>query len=380
MKPLLARGTLQCAGATTFDEYRKSIEKDAALARRFQPVIVTEPSVEATISILRGLKSRYEVHHGVAISDAALVTAATYSARYLSERKNPDASIDLIDEAASALRLQQESKPEAIETLDRQIMTMQIEIESLRQEKDVFSSERREALERQLEAKRKENEELTKAWMAERAKLDEIKDLKARLEEAKMELEHATREGNFQRASELRYGVIPDLERRLPKEGAIEVEAGGLIHERVTPDDIAIVVSRMTGIPAKNLLRGERERLLHVEDKMRERIVGQDHVLGAIGEAVRLSRAGLQSSKRPLASFLFLGSTGTGKTETCKALANFLFDSDNAIIQLNMSEYSEQHSVSKLVGAPAGYVGFEEGGMLTESVRRKPYCVIRECR
>ncbi|WFD34114.1 chaperone ATPase hsp78 [Malassezia cuniculi] len=377
MKPLLARGVLQCAGATTYDEYRKYIEKDPALARRFQPVTVLEPTPEATVAILRGLRARYEVHHGVGVSDAALVTAATYAARYLSERKLPDSAIDLLDEAMSALRLQQESKPEAIETLDREILTLQIELESLRNETDPLSVSRRNDVEKELNEKRQENAALTSVWMEERSRLDKVKSLKEELEQARIALEQAMREGNFQRVAELQYGRIPDLERQLPQEenAAADAQKTQMVHERVTSDDIAAVVAKMTGVPVRNLLRGERERLLGIEDSLRERIVGQDEALQAIGEAVRLSRAGLHSERRPLASFMFLGGTGVGKTEAAKGLAQFLFDSDK-LVQINCSELSEAHSVSKLVGAPPGYVGHEEGGQLTEQVRRHPYSVV----
>ena len=384
LKPALARG-LKVVGATTFDEYR-AIEKDSALARRFQPVHVLEPSVEDTISILRGLRSRYEVHHGVAIADSALVSAAQLAHRYLSERKMPDGPLDLVDEAASALRLQQESKPERIEALDRDILRYQIELESLRHEDDVISHEREQEITAKLEEKQAESKRLTALWVSERERLDRVKELKEQLEMARIELEQATRSGNFQRVAEIQYGRIPELERKLPaeeekvKKKQEAVNANGdedlLVHDRVTSDDIAAVVSRQTGIPLRNLLRGERERLLHVEDALRERIVGQDQALEAIGEAVRLSRAGLQNDRRPLSSFLFAGSTGTGKTETCKALAQFLFDTEAALIQLNMSEYSAEHSTARLIGAPPGYVGYEQAGQLTEQVRRKPYSIV----
>lgn len=377
MKPMLARGTLQCAGATTYDEYRKYIEKDPALARRFQSVTVDEPSPEATVAILRGLRSRYEVHHGVGVSDGALVTAATYASRYLSERKLPDSAIDLLDEAMSALRLQQESKPEVIETLDRDILTLQIELESIRHESDPLSLERKKVVEQELQEKRNENAALTSAWMEERSKLDRVKTLKEEIEQARVEQDQATRAGNFQRVAELQYGRIPELEAQLPKEEEAGSDAAqkNMLHERVTSDDIAAVVAKMTGVPVRNLLRGERERLLGIEDSLRRRIVGQEEALDAIGEAVRLSRAGLHSSKRPLASFLFLGGTGVGKTEAAKGLAHFLFDSEK-LVQINCSELSEAHSVSKLVGAPPGYIGHEDGGQLTEKVRRHPYSVV----
>lgn len=385
LKPALARG-LTIVGATTFDEYRRSIEKDSALSRRFQPVHVLEPSVEDTISILRGLRSRYELHHAVSISDAALVSAVQLAHRYLNERRMPDGPLDLVDEAASALRLQQESKPERLEQLDREILRYQIELESLRHEDDVPSQERQAEINSKLDKVRQESQRLTALWKSERERLDRVKELKEQLEQARIELEQATRNGDFQRVAELQYGRIPDLEQKLPAEeekvrqtqeqATQEGEETILVHDRVTSDDIAAVVSRQTGIPLRNLLRGERERLLHVEDALRQRIVGQDEALSAIGEAVRLTRAGLQSERRPLASFLMAGSTGTGKTETCKALANFLFDSEDALIQLNMSEYSESHTVSRLIGAPPGYVGHEDAGQLTEQVRRKPYSIV----
>lgn len=380
MKPLLARGTLQCAGATTYDEYRRYIEKDAALARRFQAVSVLEPSPEAAIAILRGLRSRYEVHHGVGVSDGALVTAANYASRYLTERKLPDSAIDLLDEAMSTLRLQQESKPEAIETLDRDILTLQIELESLRHESDPLSIERKAIVEKELNEKRQESATLTSSWMEERERLDKMKRTKEEMEEARIQLEQATREGDFQRVAELQYGRIPELAKQLPKENEMLNGDGSqtkspMLHDRVTSDDIAAVVAKMTGVPVRNLLRGERERLMGIEDSLRHRIVGQDEALTSIGEAVRLSRAGLNSSKRPLASFMFLGGTGVGKTEAAKGLAHFLFDTEK-MVQINCSELSEAHSVSKLIGAPPGYVGHDDGGQLTEQVRRHPYSVV----
>lgn len=381
MKPMLARGTLQCAGATTYDEYRRYIEKDAALSRRFQAVWVLEPTQEAAIAILRGLRSRYEVHHGVGVSDGALVTAANYAARYLTERKLPDSAIDLLDEAMSALRLQQESKPEQIETLDRDILTLQIELESLRHESDPLSAERKEHVEKELQEKRQESAKLTSAWMEERQRLDKMKNIKEELEEARIQLEQATREGDFQRVAELQYGRIPELMQQLPKEeehgddDPSKRTTQPMLNERVTSDDIAAVVAKMTGVPVRNLLRGERERLMQIEEELRKRIIGQDEALSAIAEAVRLSRAGLNSAKRPLASFMFLGGTGVGKTEAAKGLANFLFDSEK-LVQINCSELSESHSVSKLIGAPPGYVGHDDGGQLTEQVRRHPYSVV----
>ncbi|PFH48642.1 hypothetical protein AMATHDRAFT_149448 [Amanita thiersii Skay4041] len=380
IKPSLARG-LQLVGATTLDEYRKTIAKDAALERRFQPVVIDEPTVEATISILRGLKPRYEVHHGVEISDAALVTAAVYGARYIADRFLPDKAIDLIDEAASAIRLAQESKPDELEALDREIITLQIELESLKNETDVFSVERRHAVEATLKSKREEASQLTAIWQAERARLDRTKDLKKKLEEAKHALDVAQRQGQFELASRLRFGTIPDLEHQLPTEeerNAEETESPlAMLHDRVTSNDIARVVARSTGIPVQNLMKGERDKLVHMEDMLRQRVVGQDHAVTAISDAVRISRAGLQAPNRPVASFLFLGPTGVGKTELCKALATFLFnDEQRGLININMSEYHDRHTISRLIGAAPGYVGFEEGGQLTEAVRRKPYAVI----
>ncbi|PCH36477.1 hypothetical protein WOLCODRAFT_28615 [Wolfiporia cocos MD-104 SS10] len=383
IKPALARG-LQLVGATTPDEYRKTIGKDAALERRFQPVTIEEPTVDATISILRGLKPRYEVHHGVGIADGALVTAAVYSARYLSERFLPDKAIDLVDEAASALRLAQESKPDELEALGRELVTLEIERESLRNEQDAVSAERRAAVERALAERRAEAERLAALWQAERARLQRIKDLKQRLEQAKHELEVAQRQGQYERASQLRFATIPELQRQLPSESdrgeAAAAEAEGplpMLHDRVTSADIARVVAKATGIPVQNLLKGERDKLVHMEDTLRQRVVGQDHVVAAVSDAVRISRAGLQPPNRPVASFLFLGPTGVGKTELCKALAAFLYnDEKRGLININMSEYHDRHTISRLIGAAPGYVGFEEGGQLTEAVRRKPYAVI----
>ncbi|OBZ74067.1 Heat shock protein 78, mitochondrial [Grifola frondosa] len=377
IKPALARG-LRLVGATTPDEYRKTIGKDAALERRFQPVTIDEPTVEATISILRGLKPRYEVHHGVGIADSALVTAAVYSARYISDRFLPDKAIDLMDEAASALRLAQESKPDELEALDREIVTLEIERESLKNESDVFSVERREKVEQTLQEKREQAEQLTQVWQAERGRLQFIKDLKQRLEDAKYELEVAQRQGQYELASRLRFSTIPNLERQLPLDRGESEEVEGplaMLHDRVTSADIARVVAKATGIPVQNLLKGERDKLVHMEDALRQRVVGQDHVVEAISDAVRISRAGLQAPNRPVASFLFLGPTGVGKTELCKALAAFLFnDEQRGLININMSEYHDRHTISRLIGAAPGYVGFEEG--VDEAVRRKPYAVI----
>ncbi|MCJ1407047.1 chaperone ATPase hsp78 [Ptychographa xylographoides] len=379
LKPALSRGELQCCGATTLNEYRL-IEKDVALARRFQPIQVGEPSVQDTISILRGIKDRYEVHHGVRITDGALVAAATYSNRYITDRFLPDKAIDLVDEAASALRLQQESKPDAIQELDRQIMTLQIELESLRKETDVASKERRENLQATLKTKQEDAAKLTELWDKERAEIDVVKKTKEELEKARIELDQAQREGNFGRASELRYATIPKLQEKLPKEGAEMSTTGAdgqtLIHDSVTADDIANVVSRSTGIPVTKLMAGEVEKLVHMEDTLRLSIKGQDEALTAVANAVRMQRAGLSGENRPLASFMFLGPTGVGKTELCKKMANFLFSTESAVVRFDMSEFQEKHTISRLIGSPAGYVGYDDAGQLTEAVRRKPYAVL----
>lgn len=379
LKPALSRGELQCCGATTLNEYRQ-IEKDVALARRFQPIQVGEPTVQDTISILRGIKDRYEIHHGVRITDGALVAAATYSNRYITDRFLPDKAIDLVDEAASALRLQQESKPDAIRELDRSIMTIQIELESLRKETDIASKERREQLERNLTLKQDELGALTEAWEKERAELEEIKQAKEALEQARIDLEQAQREGNFARASELRYARIPELQSKLKEDADGTPKPGSardtLLHDSVTADDISLVVSRATGIPINKLMAGELEKLVHIEDTLRQSVRGQEEALQAVANAVRLSRAGLSGDQRPLASFMFLGPTGVGKTELCKKLAGFLFSTERALVRFDMSEYQEKHTVSRLIGAPAGYVGYEDAGQLTEAVRRKPYAVL----
>jgi ATP-dependent Clp protease ATP-binding subunit ClpB len=381
LKPALSRGELQCCGATTLNEYRM-IEKDVALARRFQPIQVGEPTVQDTVSILRGIKDRYEVHHGVRITDGALVAAAAYSNRYITDRFLPDKAIDLVDEAASALRLQQESKPDAIQELDRQIMTIQIELESLRKETDIASKERKEALERSLTLKQDKAGELTAKWEKERAEIDDIKKAKEELEQARMDLDRAQREGNFAKASELRYATIPGLEQKLrPQE---QSEEGGsssdatesLLHDSVTADDIAGVVARTTGIPVNKLMSGEVEKLVHMEDTLRQSVRGQDEALKAVANAVRMQRAGLSGENRPLASFMFLGPTGVGKTELCKKMAGFLFSTESAVLRFDMSEFQEKHTVSRLIGSPAGYVGYEDAGQLTEAVRRKPYAVL----
>ncbi|KAK5089461.1 chaperone ATPase hsp78 [Exophiala xenobiotica] len=377
LKPALSRGELQCCGATTLNEYRQ-IEKDVALARRFQPIQVGEPSVTDTISILRGIKDRYEVHHGVRITDGALVAAATYSNRYVTDRFLPDKAIDLVDEAASALRLQQESKPDAIQALDREIMTIQIELESLRKESDVASRERKEKLDETLVEKRKELYRLNEIWEKERAEIENIKKAKEELEQARHELEVARRAGDFGKAGELQYATIPKLEAQLPQEGEPIKNANGdtLIHDSVTSDDIAAVVSRTTGIPVTKLMSGEVEKLVSMEDKLRQHVRGQDEALTAVANAVRMQRAGLTPENRPIASFMFLGPTGVGKTETVKQIANFLFSTESAVIRFDMSEFQEKHTISRLIGATAGYIGYEDAGQLTEAVRRKPYSVV----
>lgn len=378
LKPALSRGELQLCGATTLNEYRQ-IEKDAALARRFQPIQVGEPTVQDTISILRGIKERYEVHHGVRITDNALVAAASYSNRYITDRFLPDKAIDLVDEAASALRLQQESKPDAIQELDRQIMTIQIELESLRKETDIASKERRERLEQTLKLKQDEVKNLTQKWEKERAELDEIKNAQENLERAKLELEQARRENNFAKAGELQYSRIPQLEQKLPKEDdgtAGRNRPDSLLHDSVTAEDIAAVVSRTTGIPLSKLNSGDSEKLIHMEDTLRQYVKGQDEALTAVANAIRLQRAGLSGENRPIASFMFLGNSGVGKTEVCKRLAEYLFSTPQAVIRFDMSEFSEKHTISRLIGSPAGYVGYDDAGQLTEAVRRKPYAVL----
>jgi ATP-dependent Clp protease ATP-binding subunit ClpB len=379
IKPALSRGELQCCGATTLNEYRQ-IEKDVALARRFQPILVGEPSVQDTISILRGIKDKYEVHHGVRITDNALVAAATYSNRYITDRFLPDKAIDLVDEAASALRLQQESKPDPIQKLDREIMTIQIELESLRKETDITSKERRAKLEENLKEKQREVARLTEIWDKEKREIEAIKRTKEGLEKARQELDQARREGNFGKAGELQYATIPKLESQLPQEGAdvSTTNANGetLIHDSVTSDDIAGVVSRTTGIPVTKLMAGEVEKLVHMEDALRQSVRGQDEALTAVANAVRMQRAGLNGENRPIGSFMFLGPTGVGKTALTKAMANFLFSTESAVVRFDMSEFSEKHTVSRLIGATAGYVGYEDAGQLTEAVRRKPYAVL----
>ena len=374
LKPALARGELHCVGATTLDEYRKHIEKDAALARRFQPVFVSEPSVEDTISILRGIKEKYEVHHGVRITDGAIVAAATLSNRYITDRFLPDKAIDLMDEAAARLRMEAESKPEEIDELDRRIIQLKIERAALEKEHDAASRDRLEKLVDELSDLEKESAELTAQWKAEKDKLAGAQKLKEQLDQARIELEQVQRRGDYTRAGELTYAVIPELERKL--KSAEAAEAHRMIEEAVTESHIAAVVSRWTGIPVDKMLEGEREKLLQMESNIKRRVVGQDEAVTAVSNAIRRARAGLQDPNRPIGSFLFLGPTGVGKTELAKALAEFLFDDEQAMVRIDMSEYMEKHSVARLIGAPPGYVGYEEGGSLTEAVRRRPYQVI----
>lgn len=375
LKPALARGELHCVGATTLDEYRKHVEKDAALARRFQPVFVDEPSVEDTVSILRGLKEKYEQHHKVRISDSALVAAATLSNRYIADRFLPDKAIDLVDEAASRLRMQVDSKPEALDEIDRRIMQLKIEREALKVETDDASKDRLARLEKELVGLEEESTEITTRWQAEKQKLGLAADLKKQLDEARNELAIAQRKGEFQRAGELAYGKIPELEKKLREAEAQDGKAG-MVEEVVTPDHVAHIVSRWTGIPVDKMLQGERDKLLRMEDEIGKRVVGQGEAVQAVSKAVRRARAGLQDPNRPIGSFMFLGPTGVGKTELTKALANFLFDDESALVRIDMSEYMEKHSVARLIGAPPGYVGYEEGGALTEAVRRRPYQVV----
>lgn len=375
IKPALARGELHCIGATTLDEYRKYVEKDAALARRFQPVMVQEPTVEDTISILRGIKEKYELHHGVRISDSALVSAATLSHRYITDRFLPDKAIDLVDEAASRLRMEVDSKPEELDQLDRQILQMQIEEEALKLEDDAASKDRLETLQKDLADLQEQSAEMTAQWQAERDKLAGARDLKEQLDKARADLEIAKREGNLAKAGELSYGVIPELEKKLTDAENAESNAM-MAEETVRPAQIASVVERWTGIPTAKMLEGEREKLLRMEDDLHSRVIGQDAAVTAVANAVRRARAGLNDENRPLGSFLFLGPTGVGKTELTKAVANFLFDDDNAMVRIDMSEFMEKHAVARLIGAPPGYVGYDEGGVLTEAVRRRPYQVV----
>jgi ATP-dependent Clp protease ATP-binding subunit ClpB len=410
LKPMLARGELRCVGATTLDEYRKHIEKDAALERRFQPVMVGEPSVQDTIAILRGLKERYEVHHKVTIQDSALIAAATLSQRYIADRFLPDKAIDLIDEAASRLRIEMDSVPTEIDEVDRRVMQLEIERTSLRKEKDEASVQRREAIEAELQELRRRAEEMRAQWEAEKQAIQGVSETKERLEQATTEFERAQREGDLERAAALRYGEIPELERKLAEHEAAEraqgdgqpgtgeptadgdgaggpgvggPAAGGpgmgrpqFLKQEVDAEDVAEVVARWTGIPVSRLLEGEVEKLIHMEERLHERVIGQDEAVEAVATALRRSRAGLQDPNRPIGTFLFLGPTGVGKTELARALAEFMFDSQEAMVRLDMSEYMEKHTVSRLIGAPPGYVGYEEGGQLTEAVRRRPYSVV----
>lgn len=375
LKPALARGELHCVGATTLDEYRKYIEKDAALARRFQAVFVSEPTVEDTISILRGLKEKYELHHGIRITDSAIVAAATLSNRYITDRFLPDKAIDLVDEAASKLRMEVDSKPEAIDELDRRIVQLKIEREALRKESDTGSKDRLKSLEAELSDLESRSGELTASWKAEKDKLQESQNIKERLDRARGDLEIAQRQGNLGKAGELMYGLIPELEKKLAASEENDGKAG-MLNEEVRDDDIAAVVSKWTGIPVDKMLGGERDKLLQMEELLKSRVIGQDHAIKVVSDAVRRARTGMQDQNRPIGSFLFLGPTGVGKTELTKALAEFLFDDDAAMIRIDMSEYMEKHSVSRMIGSPPGYVGYEEGGALTEAVRRRPYQVI----
>ncbi len=374
IKPALARGELHCVGATTLDEYRKYVEKDAALARRFQPVMVEEPTVEDTISILRGIKEKYELHHGVRISDSALVAAATLSHRYITDRFLPDKAIDLVDEAASRLRMEVDSKPEELDQLDRQILQMQIEAEALKKEDDKASIDRLAKLEGELSELQEKSASMTAKWQAERDKLEGAREIKELLDRARADLDAAKREGNLARAGELSYGIIPELERKLSEAEARDDDM--LVEEAVRPEQIAAVVERWTGIPTSKMLEGERDKLLRMEDGLHKRVIGQDQAVRAVANAVRRARAGLNDENRPLGSFLFLGPTGVGKTELTKAVAEFLFDDDSAMVRIDMSEFMEKHAVSRLIGAPPGYVGYDEGGVLTEAVRRRPYQVV----
>jgi len=376
LKPALARGELHCIGATTLDEYKKHVEKDAALARRFQPVFVSEPTVEDTISILRGLKDKYEQHHGVRIADSAIVAAATLSNRYITDRFLPDKAIDLIDEAAARLKMQVDSKPEELDTIDREVVRLKIEQEALKKESDPGSKDRLKRLETELKALEKQSADLTSRWKSEKEKLSEAQKLKTELDGLRAELANAQRKGEYQRAGELAYGRIPELEKKLKDIEAVEESRGAMVEETVTADHVAQVVSRWTGVPVDRMLEGEKEKLLRMEDELAKRVIGQKEAVQAVSTAVRRARAGLQDPHRPIGSFMFLGPTGVGKTELTKALAAYLFDDENALIRIDMSEYMEKHSVARLIGAPPGYVGYEEGGALTEAVRRRPYQVV----
>ncbi|MFM2200554.1 MAG: Chaperone protein ClpB [Pseudomonadota bacterium] len=375
LKPALARGSLHCVGATTLDEYRLHIEKDQALARRFQPVYTEEPTVEDTVSILRGIKEKYEVHHGIKIKDSALVSAVLLSHRYITDRFLPDKAIDLIDEAASSLKIELDSKPSQLDELDRKIIQLKIEAEALKKEDDQASKDRLNKLNNELDIIEKKSQEMSTLWKAEKNKRLKINEIKSKIEQAKFELEKAQREGNLAKAGEISYGKIPELQKELM---SLEesVKSDDLMHEAVSEDDIAQIISKITGIPVDKIMAKEKEKLLHIENLLNKRVVGQDHALSAIANAIRRSRAGLQDAKRPIGSFLFLGPTGVGKTEVSKALAEFIFDDESAMLRIDMSEFMEKHAVARLIGAPPGYVGFEQGGVLTEAVRRRPYQVI----
>jgi ATP-dependent Clp protease ATP-binding subunit ClpB len=380
LKPMLARGELRAVGATTLDEYRKHVEKDAALERRFQPVFVGEPDAGDTVAILRGLKERYEVHHGVRITDAAIVAAATLSDRYIADRFLPDKAIDLIDEAASRLKIEIDSMPTEIDEVERRIQQLEIERQALKKEKDEASVERREAIEAELADLRERSSEMKARWQNEKGAIDQIKAAKAELDEAQRETERAERDADLERAAELRYGRIPELEKTVTEQeaklGELHRDGGSMLTEEVTEEDIAEVVSKWTGIPVSRLMEGEVEKLIHMEERLHERVIGQDEAVEAVSGALRRSRAGLSDPARPIGSFLFLGPTGVGKTELARALAEFMFDSGQAMVRIDMSEYMEKHTVARLIGAPPGYVGYEEGGQLTEAVRRRPYSVI----
>ncbi|MGJ8668621.1 MAG: ATP-dependent chaperone ClpB [Oceanococcus sp.] len=377
LKPALARGELHCVGATTLNEYRQYIEKDAALERRFQKVVVDEPSVEDTVAILRGLKERYEVHHGVDISDDAIIAAARLSHRYISDRQLPDKAIDLIDEAASRIRVEIDSKPEALDRLDRRIIQLKIEAEALKKETDEGTRSRLQLLKDEIATLERDYSDLDEVWKAEKASVQDSQGVKEELERARLELEQAQRAGDLSRMSELQYGKIPELEKRLSNaQNSAEQPAHQLLRNRVTDDEVAEIVAAWTGIPASKLMEGERDKLLRMEDELHKRVVGQEQALKAVSNAIRRSRAGLSDPNKPIGSFLFLGPTGVGKTELCKTLAQFLFDSEDAMVRVDMSEFMEKHSVARLIGAPPGYVGYEQGGYLTEAIRRKPYSVI----
>jgi ATP-dependent Clp protease ATP-binding subunit ClpB len=376
LKPALARGELHCVGATTLDEYRKHLEKDAALARRFLTIFVTEPTVEDTISILRGLKEKYEVHHGIRISDGAIVSAAQLSNRYITDRFLPDKAIDLMDEAASGLRMQVDSKPEELDEIDRRLIQLKIEVEALKNESDSASKDRLKNRKAEIENLQSQSEELTKAWESEKSKLASATDVKEHLEQARFQLQDAVRRGDYETAGRLQHEDIPALEDQVRELESKNTDASALASETVTSEEIAAVVSRWTGVPVEKMLEGEREKLLEMENILKARVVGQDRAVAAVADAVRRARAGLRDPARPIGSFMFLGPTGVGKTELTKALAGFMFDDDQAITRMDMSEYMEKHSVARLIGAPPGYVGYEEGGALTEAIRRRPYQVI----